>query len=142
MKSKISLPDLECWLTKSGIEVKERRRVSCLCTNFYLNDGGVLCIYDSGTVVMQGNPPVQVVDLFNRLRELKALQDNTPVSTEELDEFDSIINSTRSEIPGALDGLEDLDFNEGTSEALTIFPTTDKSVSSKFITRPDTGSEW
>jgi len=53
----MNLFEIETALATAGFQedFSRRKRVNNCCTNIYFQDGGVLCIYDTGTVSLQGN---------------------------------------------------------------------------------------
>lgn len=67
MKTKITFPALRAWLNSEGIEVLKECLASAICTNLYLNNLGVLAVFDNGTVSLQGKPPVEFINAFKKL---------------------------------------------------------------------------
>lgn len=87
MKIKMTQIELQTWLRETGCEVTEERLVSAISTNMYLNNNGVIAIYDNGTVNLQGKPPLDFINSFKDLCEKKSLSklnSTDPISDEDV----------------------------------------------------------
>lgn len=64
----MKLNEIETALETAGIreDRSRRKRVNCCGTNIYIDGGGVVCVYDNGTVFLQGNSTQDVCDWYER----------------------------------------------------------------------------
>ncbi|MDE2430260.1 MAG: hypothetical protein KGM99_16175 [Burkholderiales bacterium] len=62
----MNLSEIETTLAIAGFQedFSRRKRVNNCCTNIYFQDGGVLCVYDTGTVTLQGNATQVVCEWY------------------------------------------------------------------------------
>lgn len=62
----MNLFEIEAALAIAGFQedFSRRKRVNNCCTNIYLQDGGVLCVYDTETVTLQGNATQVVCEWY------------------------------------------------------------------------------
>jgi len=70
----MNLFEIETALVIAGFQEdsSRRKRVNNCCTNIYLQEGGVLCVYDTGTISLQGNATQAVCEWY----ELEIKQKN------------------------------------------------------------------
>ena len=64
---KVTIDDVEIALVHAGIAIDYATRVNDCGTNIYLEGGGILCLYDSGRLLLQGKPTSEETALFNSI---------------------------------------------------------------------------
>lgn len=65
-QQKVTIDAVEIALAHAGISIEDAKRVNDCGTNIYLEGGGILCLYDSGRLLLQGKPTSEETALFKQ----------------------------------------------------------------------------
>ena len=66
-QQKVTIDAVEIALAHAGISIEDAKRVNDCGTNIYLEGGGILCLYDSGRLLLRGKPTSEETALFNSI---------------------------------------------------------------------------
>ncbi len=66
-REEVTIDAVEIALVRAGISIDYATRVNDCGTNIYLEGGGILCLYDSGRLLLQGKPTSEETALFNSI---------------------------------------------------------------------------
>ncbi len=64
---KVTVEVVEIALAQAGVAIVDAVRVNNCATSLYLEGGGIYCLYDKGTIVLQGKPSAKESRTFESL---------------------------------------------------------------------------